>query len=131
MKLRDFFSGSQNPPQFIQLKPELLLVLDEIAQEEQRSLDEIVDDLLRFAVKEHQFARSSLDIWQQLTPREREIAAHVWLGLTNPQIAERLSISENTVKTHIKNILAKFGAPSKERLRDMLAMLDFSEWIEI
>jgi DNA-binding NarL/FixJ family response regulator len=131
MKLRQFFSGSEPPPQFVALQPEVLVELEDIATEGNRTLDELVDDLLRFAIREHQFAKNSLDIWQQLTPRERQIAAHIWLGLTNSQIAERLSISENTVKTHIKSILAKFDTHSKENLRHMLATLDFSDWIEI
>lgn len=131
MRLRQFFSGNHPPPQLIELQPELLVELDDIATEGNRTLDEVVNDLLHFALKEHQFAKDSLDLWHRLTPREREIAAHIWLGLTNPQIAERLSISENTVKTHIKNILAKFNTHSKENLREMLATLDFSDWIEI
>jgi len=43
----------------------------------------------------------------QLTPREEEILRLVAQGLSNAEIAERLYLSENTVKTHIKNILSK------------------------
>ena len=38
--------------------------------------------------------------------REREILQHVSGGLSNAEIADVLVVSENTVKTHIKNILA-------------------------
>ena len=68
-----------------------MVELEDIATQGNRTLDELVDDLLHFALKEHHFAQDSLYMWQRLTPREREIAAHIWLGLTNPQIAERLS----------------------------------------
>ncbi len=44
---------------------------------------------------------------QQLTLREQEILKHVARGLSNAAIAEALVVSENTVKTHIKNILGK------------------------
>jgi len=44
---------------------------------------------------------------QQLTEREREVLALVAEGLTNRQIAERLVISENTVRAHLRNILDK------------------------
>ena len=42
----------------------------------------------------------------ELTMREREILQHVSGGLSNAEIADVLVVSENTVKTHIKNILA-------------------------
>jgi DNA-binding NarL/FixJ family response regulator len=40
-----------------------------------------------------------------LSGRETEILALLGLGLTNKQIAERVGVSENTVKYHVKNIL--------------------------
>ncbi|EWM16679.1 LuxR family transcriptional regulator [Kutzneria sp. 744] len=49
-------------------------------------------------------------ILESLTPREREIAELVADGLANERIAERLQISEATVKTHVTRILKKFGA---------------------
>lgn len=42
-----------------------------------------------------------------LTERENEILQLVAQGLTNDQIAERLVVSERTVRTHVSNILAK------------------------
>ena len=42
-----------------------------------------------------------------LSPREREVLDQVSQGLTNKEVAERLYISENTVKYHMKNILDK------------------------
>lgn len=42
-----------------------------------------------------------------LSSREHEIAALVARGMTNRDIAGRLSISENTVKTHLKHVLDK------------------------
>lgn len=47
------------------------------------------------------------DVYQPLTPREREILQHMADGLPNKTIASRLSISERTVTTHIANIYAK------------------------
>ena len=46
----------------------------------------------------------------ELTKRELEILRQVAAGLPNKLIAERLSISPDTVKSHIANILAKLGA---------------------
>ncbi len=47
------------------------------------------------------------DVYQPLTPREREILQHMSEGLPNKTIASRLSISERTVTTHVANIYAK------------------------
>ena len=44
-----------------------------------------------------------------LTPRETEVLRQVADGLSNPEIAVRLTITEETVKTHISRILAKLG----------------------
>jgi DNA-binding CsgD family transcriptional regulator len=44
---------------------------------------------------------------QDLTPREKEIQKYVLLGFCYKQIAERLSISKNTVDTHRRHIHAK------------------------
>jgi RNA polymerase sigma factor (sigma-70 family) len=43
----------------------------------------------------------------RLTAREKEIVKLVAKGCTNKQIAERLFISEQTVKKHLKNIFSK------------------------
>ena len=45
-----------------------------------------------------------------LTPRELEIMSHIAQGLSNKEIAGRLFVSENTVKTHSANLFAKLSA---------------------
>ena len=47
---------------------------------------------------------------EPLTPREVEVLQLIRDGNKNKQIADRLSISENTVNFHIKNIVEKLGA---------------------
>jgi two-component system, NarL family, response regulator LiaR len=46
----------------------------------------------------------------QLTPRELEILGLIAQGLSNREIAERVFISENTVKTHASRVFDKLGA---------------------
>jgi DNA-binding NarL/FixJ family response regulator len=48
-----------------------------------------------------------------LTPREREILALLADGLSNKQIAARLGISTNTVKTHLELLFDKLDASSR------------------
>jgi len=45
-----------------------------------------------------------------LTPREVEILGLIARGLTNPEIAARLYLSNHTIKTHISRIFAKTGS---------------------
>jgi NarL family two-component system response regulator LiaR len=43
----------------------------------------------------------------ELTPREREVLRLIAQGMSNREIAQALTISEKTVKTHVSNILSK------------------------
>jgi two-component system nitrate/nitrite response regulator NarL len=52
----------------------------------------------------------------QLTPREREIAGIACTGVTNKQIAEKLSISEATVRHHLGVIFSKLGVSTRSEL---------------
>jgi two-component system, NarL family, response regulator len=47
---------------------------------------------------------------EELTDREIEVLKHIASGGSNKVVAERLDITEETVKAHVRNILAKLGA---------------------
>jgi non-specific serine/threonine protein kinase len=51
-----------------------------------------------------------------LTPREREVAAHIAGGLTNRQIGAELVITERTVVSHIEHIMAKLSVRSRAQI---------------
>lgn len=55
----------------------------------------------------------STDVFDELTDRERQILQEVARGFRNKQIADRLFISESTVKVHMKSLLKKLKVPSR------------------
>jgi len=70
------------------------------------------DQVLRRAVKAAIAARSQAEAIP-LTDREAEVLRLVVSGLTNKEIAGKLSISLNTVKTHLKTIFEKLAVTNR------------------
>jgi two-component system nitrate/nitrite response regulator NarL len=56
---------------------------------------------------------SKADLLESLTAREREILSHLARGLSNKAIARALDISHDTVKLHVRHILAKLNLTSR------------------
>jgi DNA-binding NarL/FixJ family response regulator len=64
-------------------------------------------------------ASSSEPVAQPVTPlteREEEVLVTVALGRTNAEIADELSISLSTVKTHLASLMSKLGARNRVEL---------------
>jgi DNA-binding CsgD family transcriptional regulator len=55
-------------------------------------------------------------VMEMLTNREKEVLEQILYGKTNSAIGEKLSISENTVKTHVGNIYSKYDVRSRAEL---------------
>lgn len=64
----------------------------------------------------HGMQNDSCDFFGDMTEREKEICTLMVEGLTNKQIAERLYISEGTVKNYISNIYDKTGIHDRVKL---------------
>jgi DNA-binding NarL/FixJ family response regulator len=65
-----------------------------------------------------QLAASEANSSVPLSDREREIVRQLALGYTNAQIAERLYLSERTVKTYRARAVAKLGLSSRAELTE-------------
>ncbi len=80
---------------------------------------ELVEQLEKAAVERGRHAALE-EMTSLLTPRQREIAALITLGLSNAEIARRLVITQGTVANHIATILEKLGAPSRARIATII-----------
>jgi len=52
----------------------------------------------------------------RLTPREREVAGLIAVGLSNQEIAARMVISARTVETHVQHIMVKLGFTARAQI---------------
>jgi DNA-binding NarL/FixJ family response regulator len=57
--------------------------------------------------------RASPKTKELLTRRERQILSLISIGASNDEIADRLSISSNTVRTHVYNLYRKISVPNR------------------
>ena len=53
---------------------------------------------------------------ESLTEREAEVLAHITKGYSSKEIADKMSVSVNTVKTHLKHIYAKLHVRSRTEI---------------
>lgn len=79
------------------------------------AIRQVVDGQLVFpqAARRWLEARGGRSGLSDLTAREREVWALIAEGLTNVEIAARLSLSENTVKFHVQHLYQKLGVKNR------------------
>ena len=68
--------------------------------------DAFADELLRHP-------RAEVQMIEPLTAREREVLRLLASGLTNKEIAQRLGVTDHTIKFHVNGILGKLGAATR------------------
>jgi len=108
---------------------DLLRSVRDLSAREGYQPDEMILILLDQAVKNRRQMDRTHRSWDALSPREKQVAALVCAGLTGRQIAARLVISPETIKTHVRHILRKFNLSSRRELRRLLTDWDFSPWL--
>ena len=87
---------------------DLLALVEGIARGEQACSSRIAGSLLRRLVSQAR-GRGPTPVPLSLTRREQEIVRLIGCGLSNKDIARRLSISLGTTKSHVHNLLGKLG----------------------
>ena len=95
-------------PRKYQVSESMQTTLTTLSQHEGRPEDELIQNLLAAGLTHYYESEELWKKWESLSPREQEVAALVCLGYTNKQVAERLVISPETVKSHLRNALIKF-----------------------
>jgi two-component system nitrate/nitrite response regulator NarL len=69
------------------------------------------------SIKRAAGARRPVDL--ALSRREQQLVRHLALGMTNKEIACKLSISDQTVKNHVHSILRKLGAKDRQMIAEL------------
>ncbi|MCW2478749.1 two-component system response regulator NarL [Candidatus Symbiopectobacterium sp. NZEC135] len=93
------------------MEPEDLLASLHQAASGKMVLSETLMPILAASLRENR--QGSDRSIQQLTPRERDILKLLAQGLANKVIARKLSITESTVKVHVKHLLKKMKLKSR------------------
>jgi len=110
------------------LEGDLLLSLEQLAHYRGTTPRKVAADLLARELQSLEVERETWEKWQSLTEREQQVAALICLQYRTQQIATRLQIAPETVRSHVHNILHKMDLPNRITLRQLLAGWDFSSW---
>jgi DNA-binding NarL/FixJ family response regulator len=68
--------------------------------------------VLRLLIEDQEDRRDRDELLDALTPRERDVLFHLVDGAGRKEVAERLQLSENTVRTHLQSLMGKLGVHS-------------------
>ena len=103
---------------------QVLFIMPQIAKKHAKTIREIKAVDIRYTRADESHIFAMLDevpeLQEELTPREREVAELAAKGLRNQEIAEKLFISENTVKHHLKIAFQKMNIDRRSKLIEML-----------
>jgi len=126
-----FNSRSRSSPNLLlHARGDILAMLSELAHEHGISKEDLAMEILgKEIVKQYHSTNTNILNWESLSERQQQVAALACLGKTNAEIAERLAISLETVKTHMKQILRKFKVRGRHQLRYILRKWDFSVFV--
>jgi two-component system NarL family response regulator len=90
----------------------LLRVIRSVVHGEMRLPPTELGPVLRLLIKDQDDRRDCDDLLAALTPRERDVLFHLVDGAGRKEVAERLQLSANTVRTYLNSLMTKFGVHS-------------------
>jgi DNA-binding CsgD family transcriptional regulator len=111
-----------------ELNEELVRSLQDLAEREKRSKEAVAIELLSLGLSQRRKAEEALQLWKSLSPREQQAVALACSDYPIEEIANRMGISPETVKTHLLRAVHKFGVRGKAELRQILVDWDFGDW---
>ena len=128
-RFRRLWRRSQpNKKRIYNLDDPLHIELNNIAIQENRTQEEMTASVLAAGMYQYRRKDELLRLWYSLSLRERDVTALTCLGLTNRQIASRMGVSPETVKSYLETVLRKLGPGSKAELRVLFANMGFEAW---
>ena len=95
---------------------ELLRAVHVVADGQALLAPEVTGRLIAHVVRERDAPAPAAWARTPLTPREREVVTLIARGLSNADIAERLTLSRATVKTYVSRLLTKLDARDRAQL---------------
>jgi DNA-binding CsgD family transcriptional regulator len=113
---------------YFALEESLHTAMELRAGQEQRPQEDVQAELVSAALAQLETNDWLKECWDRLSPREKEITALTCLNFTNRQMAGRMQLSPETIKSYVVRILVKFQLHSKVELRQALINWNFNDW---
>lgn len=129
-KLKVIFLSMYNEERFVEkaqeVKADGYLLKESTREELITGIDAVMAGVTYFDPRLHYYQNNNLHHGDHfvkqfsLTPREVEVIQLIKMGLSNPQIGKKLFVSDETIKTHRKNIHLKLG------IKNVVELVEFA-----
>ncbi len=115
----------QDSPDFFQYEDQMSGQVVRLQLSADLTRDALHDQLLGLGVRQAARNQEYLRLWEELTPRQKQVCALICLGYSYAEIRQMLGIKHVTVIAHAKSILQKFKFSSRGELQARLESWDF------